>query len=79
MRTYQQQENLKFMSHFKRKFVIRKGRRKIGGEEPVKPKNVELFEIRANGGIISTRCIQVCIIHLSFVTTAPLRDKGDSV
>lgn len=58
VRTHQQQENLKFMSHFKRKFVIRRGKRKQPGKEAAKP-NVEFFELRANGGIISTRCIQV--------------------
>ncbi|XP_052819033.1 protein flightless-1 homolog isoform X1 [Mya arenaria] len=55
VRTHQQQENLKFMSHFKRKFVIRRGKRT---KEPKKPQ-VEFFELRANGGIISTRCIQI--------------------
>ena len=58
VRTHQQQENLKFMSHFKRQFVIRKGRRKLPNDPPKKP-SIELFELRANGGIISTRCIQV--------------------
>ena len=58
VRTHQQQENLKFMSHFKRKFVIRKGKRKQPNQVPKKPQ-VEFFEVRANGGIISTRCIQV--------------------
>ncbi|KAL4240866.1 hypothetical protein ACF0H5_001651 [Mactra antiquata] len=58
VRTHQQQENLKFMSHFKRKFVIRKGKRKQPNQMPKKPQ-VEFFEIRANGGIISTRCIQI--------------------
>ena len=58
VRTHQQQENLKFMSHFKRKFVIRKGKRKLPNAAPKKAV-VELFELRANGGIISTRCVQV--------------------
>lgn len=58
VRTHQQQENLKFMSHFKRQFVIRKGRRKLPNDPPKKP-SIELFELRANGGIISTRCIQI--------------------
>ncbi|XP_060578939.1 protein flightless-1 homolog isoform X2 [Ruditapes philippinarum] len=58
VRTHQQQENLKFMSHFKRKFVIRKGKRRQPNQDPKKPQ-VEFFEVRANGGIISTRCIQI--------------------
>lgn len=54
----QQQENLKFLSHFKRKFIIHKGKRK----EPKLPHSkapVEFYQIRANGSIIATRCIQV--------------------
>ncbi|KAH9365345.1 hypothetical protein HPB48_022725 [Haemaphysalis longicornis] len=48
-----QQENLKFLSHFKRKFIIHKGSRK-------KPENgVELFHLRANGSPICTRCVQI--------------------
>lgn len=60
VRTHQQQENLKFMSHFKRKFIIRKGKRRQPGQDAPKPQ-VEFFELRANGGIISTRCIQVSV------------------
>ncbi|XP_077526880.1 FLII actin remodeling protein isoform X2 [Haemaphysalis longicornis] len=53
LRTHQQQENLKFLSHFKRKFIIHKGSRK-------KPENgVELFHLRANGSPICTRCVQI--------------------
>lgn len=53
LRTHQQQENLKFLSHFKRKFIIHKGSRK-------KPENgVELFHLRANGSLICTRCVQI--------------------
>ena len=55
---HQQQENLKFMSHFKRKIVIKKGIRPTPRSEP-KKKNVEFYELRANGGSIPTRCIQV--------------------
>ena len=58
VRMHQQQENLKFMSHFKRKIVIKKGIRPTPRSEP-KKKNVEFYELRANGGSIPTRCIQV--------------------
>lgn len=58
VRTHQQQENLKFLSHFKRSFVIRKGRRKTATSEEQKP-SVEFFHIRANGSPIATRCIQI--------------------
>lgn len=58
VRTHQQQENLKFLSHFKRMFVIRRGKRKLPSQEASKP-SVELFYLRANGSPIATRCIQV--------------------
>jgi len=57
VKQFQQQENIKFLSHFKRKFVIRQTRRK---EEPKEGKApIELFHLRANGGPLSTRCIHV--------------------
>ena len=69
----QQQENLKFLSHFKRKFVIHNGKRKTVRPEGTKAP-VELFQVRSNGGPIATRCVQV-IVHfinesiLSFTST----------
>ncbi|MFH4980909.1 hypothetical protein AB6A40_007618 [Gnathostoma spinigerum] len=57
VRMYQQQENHKFLSHFHKKFVIRRGRRGLnlncGGRWP------ELFLMRANGSAICTRTIQI--------------------
>ncbi|CAD6187849.1 unnamed protein product [Caenorhabditis auriculariae] len=57
VRMYQQQENHKFLSHFKRKFLIRRGRRgltrNMGGKWP------ELFQMRANGSSVCTRTIQI--------------------
>lgn len=61
VRQHQQQENLKFLSHFKRKFIIRTGKRpdaKTPVTEKLKP-STEFFHLRANGSPISTRCIQV--------------------
>ncbi|KAH7943533.1 hypothetical protein HPB52_009189 [Rhipicephalus sanguineus] len=57
LRTHQQQENLKFLSHFKRKFIIHTGSRKKSqtGENNA----VELFHLRANGSPICTRCVQI--------------------
>ncbi|XP_012256387.1 protein flightless-1 isoform X2 [Athalia rosae] len=57
VRTHQQQENLKFMAHFKRKFIIRHGRRK----QPKSPANnkVEFYHLRSNGSALCTRLIQV--------------------
>lgn len=55
---HQQQENLKFLSHFKLKFIIHQGRRKqphVAGEKLP----VELFQLRANGSALTTRCIQI--------------------
>uniref|UniRef100_A0A8B9LCZ8 Protein flightless-1 homolog n=1 Tax=Astyanax mexicanus TaxID=7994 RepID=A0A8B9LCZ8_ASTMX len=55
VRMTQQQENLKFLSHFKRKFIIHKGKRKL------KVDNVQpsLYHIRTNGSALCTRTIQI--------------------
>lgn len=45
------------MSHFKRKFVIRRGfRNKSTAEQSAES---ELFHLRANGSAIATRCVQI--------------------
>ncbi|PIK45358.1 hypothetical protein BSL78_17779 [Apostichopus japonicus] len=56
-----QQENLKFLSHFKKKFIIYRGNRKYGQqlEEATADMNPRLFHIRANGSNLCTRCIEV--------------------
>lgn len=58
VRTHQQQENLKFLSHFNRKFVIHNGKRKLPSA-PVVKRGVEMFHLRANDSPIATRCIQI--------------------
>ena len=49
----QQQENPKFLSHFKRKFIIHRGKRKAaqGALQP------SLYQIRTNGSALCTRCL----------------------
>uniref|UniRef100_A0A3Q2DJP3 FLII actin remodeling protein n=1 Tax=Cyprinodon variegatus TaxID=28743 RepID=A0A3Q2DJP3_CYPVA len=54
VRMTQQQENLKFLSHFKRKFIIHKGKRKQSTD--VQP---SLYHIRTNGSALCTRTIQI--------------------
>ncbi|CAF4932515.1 unnamed protein product [Pieris macdunnoughi] len=56
VRTHQQQESLKFMAHFKRRFIIRDGKRNV---KPEGRQPVELFELRSNGSALCTRLIQV--------------------
>nr|XP_033819549.1 protein flightless-1 homolog [Geotrypetes seraphini] len=55
VRMTQQQENPKFLSHFKRKFIIHNGKRK-NKDDKVQP---SLYHIRTNGSALCTRCIQV--------------------
>ncbi|KAJ7305988.1 hypothetical protein JRQ81_010354 [Phrynocephalus forsythii] len=55
VRMTQQQENPKFLSHFKRKFIIHRGRRKAK-EDSLQP---SLYHIRTNGSALCTRCIQI--------------------
>ncbi|XP_053610117.1 protein flightless-1 [Plodia interpunctella] len=56
VRTHQQQESLKFMAHFHRRFIIKDGKRKV---KPEGKAPVELFELRSNGSALCTRLIQV--------------------
>nr|XP_006817675.1 PREDICTED: protein flightless-1 homolog [Saccoglossus kowalevskii] len=58
VRLCQQQENLKFMSHFKRKFTICLGKRNAP-KPPGMELMPELYHIRSNGTAICTRCIQI--------------------
>lgn len=54
VRAHQQQENMKFMAHFKRKFIIHQGKRKE------KEKNaVEFYHLRSNGSALYTRLVQI--------------------
>lgn len=54
VRTYQQQESMKLMAHFKRKFIIRQGSRRE------KDKNaVEFYHMRSNGSALYTRVVQI--------------------
>nr|XP_025042164.1 protein flightless-1 homolog [Pelodiscus sinensis] len=55
VRMTQQQENPKFLSHFKRKFIIHKGKRK-SKEDNLQP---SLYHVRTNGSALCTRCIQI--------------------
>ncbi|XP_014610510.1 PREDICTED: protein flightless-1 [Polistes canadensis] len=57
VRTHQQQENLKFMAYFKRKFIIHQGKRK----QPKIPgtSKVEFYHLRSNGSALCTRLIQI--------------------
>lgn len=47
----QQQENPKFLSHFKRKFIIHRGKRKVA-QGTLQP---SLYQIRTNGSALCTR------------------------
>ncbi|KAL0992507.1 hypothetical protein UPYG_G00094250 [Umbra pygmaea] len=55
VRMTQQQENLKFLSHFKRKFIVHKGKRKLK-TDAAQP---SLYHIRTNGSALCTRTIQI--------------------
>ncbi|XP_043272595.1 protein flightless-1 [Venturia canescens] len=57
VRTHQQQENLKFMAHFKRKFIIHQGKRKQ--PKTAGTSKVEFFHLRRNGSALCTRLVQI--------------------
>lgn len=56
VRLYQQQENHKFLSHFKKRFLICRGSRIERNACLQKP---QLFHMRANGSPINTRTIEI--------------------
>lgn len=58
VRIHQQQENLKFMAHFKRKFIIKNGKRKEALDANAKKDKVEFYHLRSNGSALCTRLIQ---------------------
>ncbi|GAV08468.1 hypothetical protein RvY_18151 [Ramazzottius varieornatus] len=60
VRMHQQQENLKFLSHFKSKFIIHRGKRR----EPVDRTRLappRLYQLRVNDSLICARCIEVSL------------------
>lgn len=59
VRIHQQQENLKFMAHFKRKFIIKNGRRRSSRETAPHKRSVEFYHLRSNGSALCTRLIQI--------------------
>lgn len=52
---HQQQENIKFLSHFKQKFIIHQGKRTKG----CSGKSIELYHLRANRNPLTLRCIEI--------------------
>lgn len=69
----QQQENPKFLSHFKRKFIIHRGKRKVpqGTLQPT------LYQIRTNGSALCTRWVpglgrgQDSMVEVTLLTHLP--------
>lgn len=62
IRFKQQQENAKFLSHFKRKFVIHSGRRDLNrstSERLIRPSQNEFYHLRSNCDILTLRTIQL--------------------
>lgn len=59
VRIFQQQENLKFMSHFKGKFVIKNGKRMEKNRTSDGNLPVEFYHLRQNGSVLCSRLIQI--------------------
>ncbi|XP_026846356.1 protein flightless-1 [Drosophila persimilis] len=84
MRIFQQQENLKFMSHFKRKFIIHTGKRKDKAVTAEGKAPVEFFHLRSNGGALTTRLIQINpdAVHLNsafcYILHVPFETEDES-
>lgn len=52
---HQQQENIKFLSHFRQKIIIHRGKRKVG--LPDNP--IGFYHLRANMNPLTMRCIEI--------------------
>ncbi|CAG5045121.1 unnamed protein product [Parnassius apollo] len=82
VRTHQQQESLKFMAHFRRRFIIRDGKRNHHPEGERPP--VELFELRTNGSALCTRLVQIKAdasqlnSAFCYILNVPLEGSGDA-
>lgn len=59
IRIHQQQEDFKFLSHFKRRFIIHEGRRKDKFKTPDGKNPVRFYHLRSNGSALCTRLIQI--------------------
>ncbi|ESN93094.1 hypothetical protein HELRODRAFT_96186 [Helobdella robusta] len=59
VRTHQQQENIKLLSHFKYKFMIHQGKRKQTQLDENGKLPVTMYHLRANGSPLTLRCIQI--------------------
>ncbi|XP_059619650.1 protein flightless-1 [Phlebotomus argentipes] len=84
VRIHQQQENLKFMAHFKRKFIIHHGRRKQKQLTPDGKAMVRFYHLRSNGSALCTRLIQIkpdaCFLNSAFcyILYVPFETEDES-
>ena len=60
VRTHQQQENMKFLSHFKQRFIIHQGKRPPPEVDPEFLMNQTImYQLRSNNSPLTVRCVQV--------------------
>ena len=59
LKMQQQQENLKFMSHFSNGLIIKNGSRRAPKLQPNWTSSPEFYQIRSNGSPLCRRCIQI--------------------
>lgn len=84
VRIHQQQENLKFMSHFKGKFIIKTGKRSEKPQTPDGKQPVEFYHLRQNGSALCTRLIQIkpdaALLNSAFcyILVVPFETDDDS-
>jgi hypothetical protein len=81
----QQQENVKFMSHFKNGLVIRQGSRRASKLDPTWKASPEFYHIRSNASPLCRRCIQIkpdafslnsCFVYILKVPFDPQDKSG---
>lgn len=84
VRMQQQQENLKFMAHFKEGLIIKKGSRRAS-RQPDWKASPEFFQVRSNGSALCRRCIEIqptagllnsCFVYILKVPFDPSDKSG---
>uniref|UniRef100_A0A3P8WVE8 Protein flightless-1 homolog n=1 Tax=Cynoglossus semilaevis TaxID=244447 RepID=A0A3P8WVE8_CYNSE len=73
VRMTQQQENLKFLSHFKRRFIIHKGKRK----QKTDSAQPSLYHIRTNGSALCTRLTCRLISNFNYIHHVPFESTDN--
>jgi len=83
-RCFQQQENLKLLSHFHGRNILHKGKRPTPGHIPAEPpvRKPQLYQLRQNGNSLAQRCVEIGCSSLllnsgfCYILKVPVQSEG---